>query len=60
MEQRPMTDRPPVSGEPRPEYNVAETKDFLAELIEDSTAEDSLFPALHRARLRAEQEGEGR
>lgn len=25
------------------------TKDFLVELIEDSTAEDPLFPALHRA-----------
>lgn len=30
---------------------MAKTKDFLAELIEDSTAEDPLFPALHRAEL---------
>lgn len=30
---------------------MAKTKDFLAELIEDSTAEDPLFPLLHRAEL---------
>jgi ribosome-binding protein aMBF1 (putative translation factor) len=30
---------------------VGKTKDFLAELIEDSTAEDPLFAVLHRAEL---------
>jgi ribosome-binding protein aMBF1 (putative translation factor) len=30
---------------------MAKTQDFLAELIEDSTAEDPLFPLLHRAEL---------
>jgi hypothetical protein len=30
---------------------VAKKKDFLTDLIEDSTAEDSLFPVLHRAEL---------
>jgi predicted XRE-type DNA-binding protein len=30
---------------------MAKTKDFLAELIDDSTGEDPLFPVLHRAAL---------
>lgn len=30
---------------------MAATKDFLAELIDDSTADDPLFPLLHNAEL---------